>query len=95
MDSRDDAVVRVHQEWDGWRSAEVRSSDLRDVHWFQPRRAPQRLVHGYVSCAKVAHDLQHDCEGTPAHRLRVCILKRHTVPTTYAELARRADARRR
>lgn len=93
MPAHDDMLIRVQSDWDGWRNAEVRLGDLHDVHWFQPTRAPRALVHGYISCSKiVTGEISHDCDRESApHQLQVCILKRHTIPTVYAELARRAD----
>jgi hypothetical protein len=95
MPVHDDKLIRVQSEWDGWRNAEVRFGDLRSVHWLQPTRAPHALVHGYISCSNiVTGDIPHDCDRMSApHRLLVCILKRHTIPVVYAELARRADER--
>jgi len=86
-------LIQVQHEWNGWRAADVRFGDLQNVHWLQPAGAPHPLVHAYISCASVVHgDIPHACdrESTP-HRLRVCVLKRHAIATTYAELARRAD----
>jgi hypothetical protein len=96
MQVSDDMLIRVQSDWNGWRSADVRLGDLRDVHWFQPPRAPRALVHGYMSCSNIAAgNIPHDCDQRSApHRLRVCILKRHTIPPVYAELARRADEHR-
>ena len=96
MPVHDEILIRVQSEWDGWRNAEVRFGDLRDVHWLQPTRAPNALVHGYISCSNiVTGDIPHDCDRRSApHRLLVCILKRHTIPVVYAELARRADDQR-
>jgi hypothetical protein len=93
MRAEDENLIRVQRDWDGWRTAEVRLGDLQNVHWFQPGRAPRLLVHGYISCADiVTGDLPHDCSLTEApHRLFVCVLKSHTVPLAYGELARRAD----
>jgi hypothetical protein len=88
----DRSVIRVHSEWDGWHNAEVALRDLQDVHWLQPARAPRPLLHGYISCARLAAgDLPHDCRqsGGP-HRLLVCVLKKHSTPSVYAEIARRA-----
>lgn len=95
MQAPDEMLIRVHGEWDGWRSAEVRSGELIDVHWFQPNGAPHRLVHAFIPCTKiVTGDIPHRCERkTLPHRLRVCVLKRHTISTVYAQLARRADER--
>jgi hypothetical protein len=83
----------VQCEWDGWRTAEVRLADLQNIHWLQPERAPRPLVHGYVSCRCVAGGLSHECDRTKGpHTLLVCVLKKHVVPSVYAEIARRADA---
>ena len=96
MRASDDMLIRVQSEWNGWRNAEVRLGGLRDVHWFQPTRAPHALVHGYILCSNIViGDLPHDCDRRSApHRLLVCILKSHTIATVYADLARRADERR-
>jgi hypothetical protein len=96
MPADDQRLISVQSEWNGWRSAEVRLADLSEVHWFQPAGASRALVHGYVSCSKiVTGGIPHDCHRTPApHRLRVCVLKRHTIPSVYAEVARRADDHR-
>ena len=93
MQADDETLIRVQQGWDGWHSAEVRFGDLRDVHWFQPDRAPHALVHAYVSCTTVVTgDIPHKCDPeTAPHRLLVCILKKHALPSIYAEIARRAD----
>ena len=86
-------LVRVQERWDGWHSAEVRLGDVRDVHWLQPDHAPHPLVHAGISCADiVSGDIPHVCDPESApHLLLVCILKKHALPSVYAELARRAD----
>jgi hypothetical protein len=96
MERPNEVLIRVHREWNGWQSAEIRLRDLEDVQWLQPNGAPHPLVHGYVNCTRTMSGvLTHDCNRrTAPHRLLVCVLKRHTIPTAYAELARRADARR-
>jgi hypothetical protein len=96
MRAHDDMLIRVHSEWNGWRNAEVRMADLREIHWFQPNQAPQAILHGYVSCSNiVAGDIPHECDRRSVpHRLPICILKRHTIPAVYAELAQRADEQR-
>jgi hypothetical protein len=93
MRAYDDMLIRVQPDWNGWRNAEVRMGDLQYVHWVQPKRAPRALVHGYISCSNIViGDIPHDCDrGSAPHRLLVCILKRHTIPAVYEELARRAD----
>jgi hypothetical protein len=96
MRAHDDMLIHVQSDWNGWRNANVRLGDLREVHWLQPPGARQALLHGYISCSTIAAgDMPHDCDHTSApHRLHVCILKRHTIPDVYAELARRADEQR-
>jgi hypothetical protein len=93
MEPKHGLLIRVHREWRGWRSAEVRFGDLRDIHWLQPSGAPHSLIHAYVSCtAMVTGEIPHDCDGTSApHRLLVCVLKRHALPSAYATLVRYAD----
>jgi hypothetical protein len=97
MQAHDGMLIRVLSEWNGWRTAEVRFRDLQIVHWFQPSQAPHRLLHGYISCTTlVTGDIPHNCDrgSSVPHRLLVCILKRHAIPSAYAELARRADEQR-
>ena len=96
MGARDGILICVQRDWDGWQTAEVRLADLENIHWLQPPRAPQPLVHGYVFCTNiVSGDIPHDCERTPGpHRLLVCALKRHVAPNVHAEIAQRADGHR-
>ena len=92
MSAHDDMLIRVHGEWKGWQTAEIRFGDLVGVHWFQPNQAPHPLVHGYVSCTQfVTGEIPHHCSRTAPHRLLVCVLKSHTLPTAFGELTRRAD----
>jgi hypothetical protein len=92
----DETVICVQGEWNGWKTAEVRLRDLLDVHWRQPIRAPRTLVHGYVRCTDIiAGEIPHACEHAGvSHRLLVCVIKRHSAPSAYEELARRADHQR-
>ena len=96
MSAHDDMLIRVLSEWKGWRSAEVRLRDLQNVHWVQPNHAPHPLVHGYTFCTNiVTGEIPHNCDRTaPPHRLLVCVLRAHNLPTAFAELARRADSTR-
>jgi hypothetical protein len=93
MRTTDEILVCVQLEWDGWQTAEVRLTDLQNVHWLQPARARRPFLHGYVSCATITTgEIPHDCERTKGpHMLRVCVLKRHNAPSVYAEMAKRAD----
>jgi hypothetical protein len=92
MTSDHHVLVRVQGAWNGWQTAEVRLSDLEDVHWLKPGRAPQPLVHGYVACSSLLSGaVPHDCDRTPApHRLLVCVIKHHNIPSVYAEVVLRA-----
>jgi hypothetical protein len=94
--TNENTLIFVQREWDGWRTAEVRLGDLEHIHWFQPSEAPCALVHGYIWCASItAGNIPHICEPSAGpHRLLVCVLKRHSLPSVYAELARRADQQR-
>ena len=89
----DNAFVVVHREWNGWRNAMVRLAQLREVRWVQPPGAPRPLIHAQVNCGDVhSGDLQHDCEPASApHPLLVWVLKSHSAPLVFAELARRAS----
>jgi len=96
MQPCDEVLIRVHADWNGWLHAEVRVGDLQDVRWLQPHCGHHAIVHADISCASIVTGmLPHDCEPTSVpHRLLVCILKKHVIPSVYAELARRADAPR-
>lgn len=87
-----DFAISVTTEWNGWRSVSARLEDLRDVHWHQPLGAPWPMLHAYVSCASLAAGSPaHQCDPSSApHRIRVCVLKSHNVPSAYAEVVRRA-----
>ncbi|MFN7914176.1 MAG: hypothetical protein U0Q55_02465 [Vicinamibacterales bacterium] len=86
-------LVVVQRDWNGWRKALVPLSSIEDVHWHQPQGAPKALVHGYVSCRDLmSGDVPHECNGSEAHRLRVCVLRQHTVPSLFDLLAARADS---
>jgi hypothetical protein len=89
----EEMLIRVYGSWSGWQSAEVKLGNIRDVHWSQPDRAPHQLLYGCVSCADiVSGHIPHECDHASApHHLLVCVLKKHVVPSAYAELARCAD----
>jgi hypothetical protein len=93
MQPADEMFVCVQREWNGWQTAEVLLKDLQNIHWFQPDHAPRPMVHGYVSCSCItAGTLPHNCDHTQGpHTLLVCVLKSHSAPSVYAEIARRAD----
>ena len=88
-----DALVVVQREWNGWRTAMTRVSDLEHVHWAQPSGAPRPLLHAHVRCTDVVSGaIPHECHQTsPPHYLLVCLLKCHTSAGVYDDLVRRAD----
>jgi hypothetical protein len=88
-----DALAVVQREWNGWRTAMVRVSDLEHIHWSQPSGAPRPLLHAHVCCTDVVSGaIPHECHPTsPPHYLLVCLLKCHTSPGVFEELSRRAD----
>ena len=91
-EAHDGALVVVHGEWNGWRSALVRAADIEGIHWWQPAGAPRPLIHAQVRCDKVVSgDIPHDCGDAP-HHLSVCVLKCRTAPAIYTALSRRAGA---
>jgi len=87
------SAVVVQRDWNGWHTATVRLDDLEQVHWHRPGGAPRPLIHAYVECARLRPGaVPHDCAEDTAHRLLVCVLRQHTAPPVFEELARRADA---
>lgn len=93
MGPYDDMSICLHADWKHCVTASTRFADLHDVHWYQPPGAPHAMVHGYVACTDIVTGaIPHTCDPTTTpHRLYVCVLKRHTIPSLYAELARLAD----
>ena len=89
-DAPDGALVTVQCDWNGWRTALVRATDLEDLHWSQPPGAPRALLHARVRCDRVLSGaLPHDCApGMAAHDLLVCILKCRTAVGVYDALTR-------
>jgi hypothetical protein len=94
MQTCTDDIIRVHAQWNGWQSVEVRFADIARLHWFRPSSAPQAIVHGYIPCSKIiAGNIAHACDRLSApHQLLICILKRHACPSVYSKLAQLADA---
>jgi hypothetical protein len=87
-----DALVVVQREWNGWRTAMARVSDLEDIHWSQPSGAPRPLLHAHIRCTEgLSGAIPHDCDATSPHYILVCLLKCHTSPGVYEDLSRRAD----
>jgi hypothetical protein len=89
-----EGLVGVRAAWNHWRHAEVRLTDLHEPHWLQPAGACSSLLHAYIDCsAIVTGGIPHDCDPASApHRLRVCVLRNHTLARLYALLAAQATA---
>ena len=89
----DDLLIPVQSHWKAASDVMIRLGDLQDPHWYQPSDAPRSIMHAYVRCSPtLAGALHHRCdESCASHRVRVCVLKRRTLPTAYAELTRRAS----
>ena len=92
LEERGELRIRVHDRWDGWRTAEIRLKDIQEVHWFQPNGAPRPFLHGFVLCSDVVNgNLLHECrDDSRPHRLHVCILKSHAVTSAFVQLSRTA-----
>jgi len=87
------SAVIVQRDWNGWHTATVRLDDLEQVHWQRPSGAPRPLIHAYVECARLRPGaVPHDCVEDTPHRVLGCVLRQHTAPAVFEELARRADA---
>jgi len=85
----EEVLIRVYGSWNGWEHAEVRLANIRGVHWLQPDHAPHRLLYARVSCTDfVSGNIPHQCDESAPHDLLVCVLKRHVLPSAYAELVR-------
>ena len=89
-------LVLVQRDWNGWRKALTPLSALEDVHWRRPAGAPRPLVHAYVRCSDLmSGEVPHECHGDTTHRLLVCVLRQHTLPSVFSELVTRAGVRAR
>jgi ribosomal protein L31E len=78
-----DPVVWVRRQWNDWRHAQYRLSDISGLHWDDmsggvQARAPRMFLHGYVLCdGMVSGELAHSCRhGPPPHKVKVCIVKK-------------------
>jgi hypothetical protein len=88
-----DQLVVVRAEWNAWRTAHARVSDLVAIHWSQAADVPRPILHATVSCRSlIVGDQLHHCDHTTEHLLTVCILKCQTAPCIFQELAELADS---
>jgi hypothetical protein len=86
------ALVTVRPEWNAWRTAMVRWTDLEGVHWSQPTGAPRQLLHAYVSPRKLLSGNILDQAHAGSPRIKVCLLRCDTLPSVFQALAQRAEA---
>ena len=84
------ALVTVRPEWNAWRTAMVRWTDLEGVHWSQPAGAPRQLLHAYVSPKKLLSGNILDREQSGSPRIKVCVLRCDTLPSVFQALSQRA-----
>jgi hypothetical protein len=78
-----DVIVTVRRQWNDWREATYRLSDIRGLHWTNlsggvNAAAPKAFIHGYVWCDRmIAGELAHSCEhGKGPHEIKVCLVKK-------------------
>ena len=72
-----DILVEVRRQWNDWRFAKYRLSDIENLAWDWagggvPAPTPQPLVHGYVWCdAPISGEVAHSCQhGPKPHRIK-------------------------
>src|SRR5262249_46640425 len=73
-------TVEVRRQWNDYRSATYRLSDVEELHWSRVSggvraTAPQPFVPGYVRGTEmISGELAHSCSHGPApHRILVCL----------------------
>jgi hypothetical protein len=83
MNSHNILLIGVRRQWNDYRIAWYRLSDISELHWdnlsggvYAP--APQPFVHGYVWCdGKISGELAHSCRhGEGPHSIKVCLTKK-------------------
>ena len=84
------ALVTVRPEWNAWRTAMVKWTDLEGVHWAQPHGAPRQLLHAYVSPKKLLSGNIVERVATGSPRIKVCVLRCDTLPSVFQALSQRA-----
>ena len=97
MNEPNESVVLVRRQWNDWRTAEYRLSDVEGVHWSRVSGgvgalAPQPFMNGYVRCdqtlgGELAHSRTH---GPCPHSIKVCIVKKDNTSGIIQQLERLA-----
>jgi hypothetical protein len=95
----DEPLVWVRRQWNDWRHAQYKLSDIGGLRWDEisggvKQRAPRTFLHGYVFCdGMVSGELAHSCRHPSApHRVKVCITKKGN-EAVWPQVLRRAPAR--
>lgn len=78
-----DPIIKVRRQWNDWRTASYRLSDVFGWHWDATSGgtgapASQPFIHAYVWCNRILDgELAHPCSpGEAPHRIRVCITQK-------------------
>lgn len=73
-------LVEVRRQWNDWRVAVYRLSDIDGPHWDSVSggvnaRAPREFLHAYVRCdGMISGEISHSCRhGRGPHNIKVCI----------------------
>ena len=79
----DETIVWVRRQWNDWRDAAYKISDVSGFHWSNISGgvlapANRLYLHAYVWCdGMIAGELAHSCaHGQGPHRIKVCIVKK-------------------
>lgn len=82
IDLSDVLLVNVRRQWNDYKIATYRLSDIDGLHWSDTsgginKRAPREFLHGYVLCTGLlSGELAHSCRhGQGPHSIKVCITK--------------------
>jgi hypothetical protein len=79
--------VLVRLAWDAWKTAAVTTTELTQLHWYQPVGAPTSLLHAYVRASAL---VGQQCTTEDEH-VRVCILKHDSTLAVYSALSSEAS----
>jgi hypothetical protein len=97
----EEPAVWVRRQWNDWKRARVRLSDLQGPHWDATSgginaRAPRPFIHGYIWCNQLLEgELAHSCaHGAGPHRVKVCVVKKDNIPSVVQPLIVAADRER-
>lgn len=94
--TEDNPLITVRRQWNDWKLAEYRLSELSGLHWDTisggvNAKSPRDFLHAYVLCDRMeSGELSHSCRhGKGPHLIKVCVTKTHNkevVPQVLAKL---------